>query len=426
MCMYQPDLETLARSELRRLQLERLNQTLQRIHAHNPDYARRLGGPDEVHSLENISRFPFMVKEDLRKAYPFGVLCAPRESLVRIQTSSGTTGTPILNAYTAGDVTQWSEIMARCLTVAGITSRDVIQLTPSFGLFNGRFGFHFGATAIGAMIVPIGAGRTSMQLQLMRDLGTTALGAIASYPLRLMEVARAERFAWRGDSQLRVGVCGAEAWSDEMRARIEEEMGIQAFDIIGMTETGGVGLGIDCPAHDGIHVWEDHYLIEIVDPETGDPLPDGQRGEMVITTLTREGVPLIRFRTGDITSVLTREPCRCGRTHLRVDRLSGRTDDMVKIKGVNFYPKQVESLLLMYRGVAPDYQIIIDRTEGRDEVSIVVEVYNPHEPGLAACLHETLFDRLGFHASIQLVPVGGIERVPGKALRVIDKRIARK
>jgi len=420
--MYQPEHETLTQPELKRLQLERLNQTLQRIRAYNPAYAQRIGGLAEVRSLDEIGAFPFMVKEDLRKAYPFGLLCAPRESLVRIQTSSGTTGTPILNAYTAGDVAQWSEIMARCLTMAGITSQDVIQITPGFGLFNGGFGFHFGATAIGAMIVPIGAGRTSLQLQLMRDLGTSALAAIASYPLRLMEVARVERFDWRRDSRLRVGVFGAESWSDEMRSRIEEEMGIQTFDIIGMTETGGVGLGLDCPAREGIHIWEDHYLVEIVDPETGNPLPDGQRGEMVVTTLTREGVPLIRFRTGDITSILTREPCRCGRTHLRVDRLSGRTDDMIKIKGVNFYPKQVESLLLMYRSVAPDYQIVIDRTEGRDDVSIVVEAYDPHEPGLAACLHETLFDRLGFHAHIQVVPVGGIERGPGKAVRVIDRR----
>ncbi len=418
--MYQPDLETIGRGDLQALQLDRLRATVQRIRDHNPDYAQRIGGPDSIRSLDDLRKFNFLNKEDLRQAYPFKLTCAPRESFVRIQTSSGTTGTPVLNAYTANDVKQWSEIMARCFTAAGVTSSDVFQIMPSFGLFNGGFGFHFGAMTVGAMIVPIGAGRTQLQLRLMQDLGTTAIGAIASYPLRLMEVAKEEKFDFRRDSKLRVGIFGAEIWSDEMRQRIEAGMGIRAFDIIGMTETGGVGLGIDCPARVGTHVWEDHYLIEILDRD-GNPIPDGERGEMVITTLTREGLPLIRFRTGDLNAILTREKCACGRTHLRVDRLTGRIDDMVKVKGVNFYPKQVEALLLRFEGVATDYQIILSRLEGKDDCVIVVEVQQGHED-LGSKLSSAIYENLGFHATITTVPVGTIERAPGKVVRIVDNR----
>ncbi len=421
--MYQPEAETLDRQTLRQLQLQRLKATLQRIHAHNPDYVQRLGGlgADDVRHLEDIQRFPFMAKEDLRQAYPFKLACAPETDFVRFQMSSGTTGTPVLCPYTEADVQQWSEIMARCLTAAGVTREDVIQITPGFGLFNGGFGFHYGASAIGAMIVPIGAGRSRLQLQFMKDLGTTAIAAIASYPLRLIEVAREEGFDFRRDTRLRVGIFGAEVWSDEMRQRIEEAMGIESFDIIGMTETGGVGLGIDCPAHEGIHVWEDHYLVEIVDPESGEPMPDGQWGEMVVTTLTREALPLIRFRTRDITRIVSRERCACGRTHLRVDRITGRTDDMLKVKGVNFYPCQVESVLMRHKGVAFDYQIIVERVAGADHLRLVVETETPNQE-LADRIAADIQDLLGFTPAVELVAVGAIERRPGKAVRVVDKR----
>jgi phenylacetate-coenzyme A ligase PaaK-like adenylate-forming protein len=419
--MYQLELETMASGDLKTLQLERLKASVERIRANNSAYATRIGGPDLVRSLDDLRQFNFLTKEDVRQSYPFALTCAPRASFVRIQTSSGTTGTPVLNAYTANDVAQWSEIMARCLTVAGVAARDVFQIMPSFGLFNGGFGFHFGVSAIGAMIVPIGAGRTELQLQLMQEMGTTAIGAIASYPLRLMEVARERGFDFRRDTQLRVGIFGAEIWSDELRARIENGMGIGTFDIIGMTETGGVGLGIDCAAHAGVHIWEDHYLVEIIDPQTGDPLPDGQRGEMVITTLTREGLPLIRFRTGDLNAIRSREKCACGRTHLRVDRLTGRIDDMVKVKGINFYPKQVEALLLRVEGVATDYQIILSRVDGKDDCTILVEVQAGYE-GLAEKLRADIYEYLGFHATVQTVALGMIARPAGKALRVVDKR----
>src|SRR5581483_4435811 len=419
--MYQPDLETASPAALAALQLERLQATVRQIRAANPAYAAKIGGPAEVRSLDDIRHFHFLTKEDLRASYPFALTCAPRASFVRIQTSSGTTGTPVLNAYTAADVAQWSEIMARCLAAEGVSSGDVFQIMPSFGLFNGGVGFHYGVSAIGAMIVPIGAGRTDLQLRLMQEMGTTAIGAIASYPLRLMEIARERGFDFRRDTQLRVGIFGAEIWSDELRARIEAGMGIRTFDIIGMTETGGVGLGIDCEAHAGIHIWEDHYLVEIIDPQTGEPLPAGARGEMVITTLTRQGLPLIRFRTGDLNAILSRERCACGRTHLRVDRLTGRIDDMVKVKGVNFYPKQIEALLLRVDGVATDYQIILTRVEGKDECSILVEVER-EQSGVQERLSSAIYDNLGFHAQVQTVPIGTIERPPGKAVRIIDRR----
>jgi len=312
--------------------------------------------------------------------------------------------------------------MARCLSAAGVTSEDVIQITPSFGLFNGGFGFHYGASAIKAMIIPIGPGRTSMQLQLMKELGTTAFGAIASYPLRLMEVAHEEGFDFRRDTRLRVGVLGAEVWSDELRARIENEMGITTFDIIGMTETGGVGMGIDCEARAGVHVWEDHYLVEIIDVNTGQPVPDGELGEMVITTLTRTALPLVRFRTRDLTRLISHERCDCGRTHLRVERIACRTDDMLKIKGVNFYPKQVESILMSCGGVATDYKVIIDRQNGKDTIEINVEVECLDQPDLAELIDRRLADLLGLQANIRLVPVGSIERPAGKAVRVEDHR----
>jgi phenylacetate-CoA ligase len=285
------DAETLPRERLEALALERMRATLARV-GENPAWRRHLGGvgPDDVKTLDDWHRLPFLAKDDLRDAYPFGFACGQASGYRRIQMSSGTTGNPILNPYTPGDVAQWGETMARCYVAAGVTAADVIQITPSFGLFTGGFGFHYGAERLGAMVVPIGAGRTLLQLKLLRDLRATVLTAIATYPLRLIEVAREERFDL-SSLVLRVGIFGSEMWTDELRARIERELGLRAFDIIGMTETGGPGLGIDCQARAGIHVWEDHYHVEIVDPLTGDLVSDGREGELVVSTLTREGLP---------------------------------------------------------------------------------------------------------------------------------------
>lgn len=422
--MFQPEYEALERDALIRLQISRLRETIARINAHNPHYAARIGNvaPEAITSPEDIRQFPLMTKDDLRDGYPFRYACAPPEEFMRIHMSSGTTGTPVINPSTRHDIHQWGNIMARCYTVAGVTARDVVQITPSFGLFNGGFGFHYGAETLGAMIVPIGAGRTLLQLQFLRDFGVTALTAIASYPLRLIEVAQKEGFDFRS-TRLRAGIFGAEVWSDEARARIEELMGIETFDIIGMTETGGVGLGIDCSDHSGIHVWEDEYLVEIIDPATGDPLPDGCEGEMIVTTLNRHGLPLIRYRTRDITSVVSRKRCACGRTSLRVKRLKGRNDDMLKIKGVNFYPTQLESILMKKPVLGNHYQIVLEKVKGRDTITVMIETRGEVIAAVADDLRTEIYDMLGFHVDrLDLLPEGTIPRSPGKAVRVVDKR----
>lgn len=422
--MFQPEYEQMERKSLDELQLTRLKQTLDRITQTNSFYSRKINmlTSRDVSSLDDIHKFPFMTKDDLRDGYPFKYTCADPSTFMRIHMSSGTTGTPIINPSTRHDIQQWGNIMARCYSIAGLASHDVIQITPSFGLFNGGFGFHYGAETLGAMIVPIGAGRTLLQLKFLNDFKVTALTAIASYPLRLMEVAEKEGFNFR-TTKLRVGIFGAEVWSDEVRKRIEDTMGIETFDIIGMTETGGVGLGIDCKVHDGIHVWEDDYLVEIINPETGETVPDGQEGEMIVTTLNREGLPLIRYRTRDITSILSRQRCQCGRTSLRVRRLKGRNDDMLKIKGVNFYPSQLESILMKHKELGNHYQIVLEKAKGRDTMTIMIETRSEINSNASDHIDTEIYDMLGFHVDkLDFLPEGTIPRTPGKAVRVVDKR----
>jgi phenylacetate-CoA ligase len=420
--MLQPEVETLDREALARLQLEGMRRTLARVRA-NPAWVRRLDGAEagDVRSVDDWRRLPFLTKSELRDAYPYTLACGDAADYRRVHMSSGTTGNPILNPYTAADVAQWGEVMARCLAVAGVSREDVVQITPSFGLFTGGFGFHYGAERLGAMIVPVGAGRTLLQLTLMRDLGVTVLPAIATYPLRLIEVARAEGFDLTS-LRLRVAILGSEMWSDELRARIDRELRLTSYDIMGMTETGGPGLGIDCAARAGLHVWEDHYYVEIVDPVTGAPRPDGTEGELVVSTLTREGLPLVRYRTHDLTRIVGRTRCDCGRTMLRVDRLRGRTDDMVIYKGVNFYPRQVERLLLGTAGLGPEYQIVLDADGGGERLTIVAEAEPGCDATAAARLRRELHDLLSFSPEIRLCPPGTIERAPGKAVRVVDRR----
>jgi phenylacetate-CoA ligase len=420
--MFQPDLETLDREALARLQVERMRATLGRVLAH-PAWARRLGDvrPDDVKTLEDWSRLPFLTKAELRDAYPYGLACGGAAGYVRVHMSSGTTGNPILNPYTSADVVQWGEVMARCLATAGVTRADVVQITPSFGLFTGGFGFHYGAERLGAMIVPVGAGRTLLQLTLLRDLGVTVLPAIATYPLRLIEVARDAGFDL-ASLRLRVAILGSEMWSDELRARIDRELRLTSYDIMGMTETGGPGLGIDCGARAGLHVWEDHYLVEIVDPVSGAVRPDGVEGELVVSTLTRQGLPLVRYRTHDLTRVVARTRCDCGRTMLRVDRLRGRTDDMVIYKGVNFYPHQVETLLLRTAGLGPEYQIVLDSDGGGERMTVLVETEPGCDDAAAGRLRRALHDLLSLSPEIRLCAAGTLERAPGKSVRVVDRR----
>ena len=420
--MWQPELEALAREALERLVVERMRATLARVLA-EPAWARRLRGvhPEDVVRVEDWRALPFLMKGELRDAYPYGLACAREAGYVRIQMSSGTTGNPILNPYTASDVAQWGDVMARCYVAAGVGREDVIQITPSFGLFTGGFGFHYGAERLGAMVIPTGAGRTTLQLKLMRDLKATVVAAIATYPLRLLEAAREERFDLASLS-LRVGIFGSEMWSDELRARIERELRIRTHDIIGMTETGGPGLGIDCAARGGIHVWEDHYHVEIVDPVTGAVVADGAEGELVVSTLTREGLPLVRYRTHDLTRVVSRARCDCGRTALRLDRLRGRTDDMVIYKGVNFYPRQIETVLLRHSGVSHEYQIVLDSEGGGERMTIDVETEPGCDPAIAARIRRELGDLLALSPEVRLRAHGEIERPQGKAVRVVDRR----
>ena len=420
--MFQPELEAIDREALARLQLQRMRRTLARVLA-NPAWARRLGDarPEDIKHVDDWRRLPLLTKAELRDAYPYALACGGAEGYRRVHMSSGTTGNPILNPYTAADVEQWGEVMARCYVTAGVTRADVIQITPSFGLFTGGFGFHYGAERLGAMVVPVGAGRTLLQLTLMRDLGVTVLPAIATYPLRLLEVAREERFDL-ASLHLRVAILGSEMWSDELRARIDRELDLTSYDLMGMTETGGPGLGIDCDARAGLHVWEDHYVAEIVDPTTGAVLPDGVEGDLVVSTLTREGLPLVRYRTHDLTRVVARTRCDCGRTMLRVDRLRGRTDDMVVFKGVNFYPHQIETLLLRTAGLGPEYQIVLESAGGGEHMTIVVEAEPDCDAAAAARVRRELHDRLSLSPEIRLCPAGTIERAPGKSVRVVDRR----
>jgi len=421
--MWEPEAEARPREGLERETVEGMRRTLGHALT-NPAWRRRLDSvkPGDIRSAADWGRLPFLTKDELRDAYPFGLACADAGDVWRVHMSSGTTGNPVVNPFTRADVEQWAAVMARCYTAVGVGARDVVQITPSFGLFTGGFGFHYGAERIGAMVVPIGAGRTSLQLQLMRDLGTTVLAAISTYPLRILEVAREERFDL-GSLKLRVAILGSEMWSDDLRRLIERELSLTTFDIIGMTETGGPGLGIDCAAREGIHVWEDHYFCEVVDPATGRPRVDGEEGELVVSTLTREGLPLIRYRTHDLTRVVSRAPCACGRTHLRLDRLHGRTDDLVIFRGVNFYPRQVESLLLKQPGVGHEYQIVLDRAPGgSDRLALLVEARDGFaEMGLPR-LRSDLRQFLNLSPEITLLKEGELPRASGKAVRVVDRR----
>ncbi|MBQ3033154.1 MAG: phenylacetate--CoA ligase [Deferribacterales bacterium] len=402
-------------------QKEGFERTAARIMKYNPDYAREFNLPKRIDSYEDLAKLPFLTKDMLRIGYPFKYFCADRASIVRMHMSSGTTGTPIINPMTAADVANWSDIMYRCMVTAGLTANDVIQITPSFGLFNGGFGFHYGAEKLGAFTIPAGAGRSSLQLKLIKDFGVTALGAIASYLLRLMEVAAETGFDF-SETRLKTGIFGAEVWSDGMRDRIENTLGIKTYDIVGMTESGGVGMGIDCSARNGIHIWDDYYIIEIINPTTGEPVADGTEGELVITAIEREGLPLIRYRTRDITKIIGREKCSCGLETVRIDRLKGRSDDMLKVKGVNFYPSQIESILMTFNEVSDNYLITIDGSNGKDNITIAVETKGSYSHDLHDRICGQIYDTLSFHADLQLVPFGSLQRSEGKAKRVTDKR----
>ena len=414
--------ETMPRAEIEAIQDKRLRETVTRVMRGNDWFRARFEAagidPATFKGLEDLQKLPFMSKKDFREQYPLGMCCVPKNELAEMHMSSGSTGTPVVMPYTAADLKQWANCMARCYTMAGANPGDVCQITPGFGLFNGGFGCYHGARAAGMFVIPTGAGNTARQVKLAHDFGTRVITGVVSYTLRIMEVM-AETKTTLPD--LKIGIFGAESFSDEMKRRIHDGLGIEAFDIYGMTETGGIGtLGMDCPEHCGIHQWDDQYIVEIVDPATGEVLPDGQVGEVVATSLTREALPVIRFRTGDLSRIVSREKCGCGRTHLRLDRISGRLDDMLIISGVNFFPLQIEQALLKIPGVLPEYRLIIKDHDGTKKLRVEVEA----EPGVTGhTVAKVLKEVLGFTPEGDVYVPGTLPRAEGKAKRVIYEKV---
>ncbi len=418
---FNSEAETLSPDELRHLQSKRLLDAVRWVWTQNAYHRKRFAEAGLTRLADFLGRdhledLPMMAKDDFRQTYPLGMSCVDRKEIREMHMSSGSTGAAVVMPYTRDDLDQWAECMARCYVMAGAQRGDAVQITPSFGLFNGGFGMYHGARMADLFVLPTGSGNTERQIRLARDFGTKILCGVVSYAVRIVEIMREIKVEL---PELKIGIFGAESFSDGMRRRIEQSLGIEAFDIYGMTETGGVGtLGMDCPAHDGIHVWEDHYIVEIVNPATGKPVPDGETGELVVTSLTRQALPVIRFRTGDLTRIVSREKCACGRTHLRIARIVGRTDDMLIIKGVNFFPKQIEDALMEIPGVLPQYQIIIEEIDGVRDVRVHVEA---EESVTGYMVEKHLKERLGFSPKGDVFKPGALPRHDGKAKRVVYK-----
>jgi len=409
-------IESAPRDELEALQLERLRETVARLLG-----AGRSAGvesPEEIASLDDLRRLPFTVKSDLRDNYPFGLLAVPREQLVRVHASSGTRGKPTVVAYTAGDLDVWTQVMARCLAMAGVGPGSVVHNAYGYGLFTGGLGFHQGAERLGATVVPVSSGMTARQAMLLRDLGGQVLCCTPSYALHIAEVLREEGID-PGELALEVGMFGAEPWTEAMREQLERELGLVALNIYGLSEIVGPGVSAECPeARDGLHVHEDHFLVEVVDPVTGAALPPGRDGELVFTTLTKEALPLLRYRTGDIAS-LSLEPCACGRTLARMSPVRGRRDDMLIIRGVNLYPSEVERVLLAVDGIGAHYQLVLQRSGTLDELVVRCE---GEGSGLAGRAEHALREATGIGIRVELLEPGAIPRSEGKAVRVVDMR----
>jgi phenylacetate-CoA ligase len=418
---FEPELETLPREKLEGLQRDRLVALAARAAAANPWYRASFAAagvePGDVRSLDDLVNLPTINKTVFRDTYPLGLSCVPKSAVVEMHMSSGSTGTPVVMPYTEADLAQWASCMARCYAMAGAAPADVVQITPSFGLFNGGFGMYHGARRYGLFVVPTGAGNTARQIKLAKDFGTVVFTGVVSYGVRLMEELAAAGVEL---PELKYGIFGAEAFSPAMKAKLSAGLGIEVFDIYGMTETGGVGtLGQDCRAHDGIHVWEDHYLVEILEKDSNRPVPEGAAGELTLTALTREALPVIRFRTGDLSRVVGRGKCACGRTHLRLAPIMGRADDMLIVKGVNFFPSQVEQALMSIPGVLNNYQIIIEEANDVVDVRVNVEA----EPGVTGFkVEKALKEALGFSPQGDVFPPGALERQEGKAKRVFYRQ----
>lgn len=419
-------------AERRNRQTENLRRLCERVYEKVPFYREKFDAlgvkPADIQSIDDIAKLPFTTKDEMRSTYPFGLVAAEEGDIVEIHQSSGTTGTPVVGAYTAADIELWSEAMARCLTMAGAGRGDTIQNAYGYGLFTGGLGVHYGARAIGANIIPISGGNTARQLKVMQDYGSTILTCTPSYSLYIAEYA-AENGIEMSSLALKAGCFGAEPWTEEMRREMEAQLHLSALDIYGLTEIIGPGVANECGVKDGLHINEDFFYPEIIDPATGEVLPEGEKGELVFTTLTKEGTPIIRYRTRDITS-LSRTPCSCGRTTVKMHRLMGRTDDMLIIRGVNVFPTQIEEILGALEETQPHYYIVVDRSRKHlDEVEVWVEIKDEffsdetkYMEALRAKIKSEIKDRLGINAAVKLVEPKTIERSTGKAKRVLDKR----
>lgn len=425
------EVETIPRRDMERLQVERLRACVDRVSNTVPFYQQKLTeagvAADSIRSIEDLDRLPFTLKSDLRDNYPFGLFAAPMKDVVRVHASSGTTGKPTVVGYTRNDIEMWSDLMARSFSAAGVTADDIVHNAYGYGLFTGGLGFHYGAERLGATVIPVSGGNTKRQLMIMGDFGSTVLCCTPSYSLLIAEVAEEDRIDMRS-LPLKVGLFGAEPWSEAMRAEIESRLGIVALNVYGLSEVIGPGVAAECTAKLGMHIFEDHFIPEIVDPDTNERLPDGETGELVFTCVTKEALPLIRYRTRDRTRLI-REACECGRTSARMERVVGRTDDMIIVRGVNVFPSQIETVLLQVGEVEPHYQIVVDRSSDcMDELDVLVEapagVYgNPqHLMQLEKRLSFEVQSALGITCKVKLVGPREIERSEGKAVRVVDKR----
>lgn len=428
---WEPEYECMEREEISQLQLERLQSTMNRVYRNVPFYRTKFDGlgidPDDFRSLDDFRKLPFTTKDDLRENYPYGMFAIPLREVVRVHASSGTTGTSTVVGYTRNDIKNWSNLVARVLTAGGVTKDDVVQIAFGYGLFTGGFGLHYGAERIGASVIPISSGNTRRQVKIMQDFKTTAIVCTPSYALQVAEVIT-EMGINVNSLSLKYGLFGAEPWSEGMRQDIQERLKIIATDNYGLSEVLGPGVSGECLERKGLHINEDHFLIEVVDPETLEPTPYGETGELVITTLTKEAFPMIRFRTRDLTKFIA-EPCPCGRTSMRMGRVVGRSDDMIIIKGVNVFPSQIETVLFEIEGTEPHYQIVIDRKGAMDEVEVLVEVSEAiffdqmkKQRQLIELIKKRLATELGISVDVRLVESKTLERSDGKAERVIDRR----
>ena len=430
--IFNEEFETLPREALEALQLKRLQQVVSRVYHTVGFYKRTFDEagvtPDGIRTLDDIRRLPFTTKQDLRDNYPFGLFTVPMSNIVRLHASSGTTGKPTVVGYTRRDIETWSNLMARSFVAAGLTSNDVIHNAYGYGLFTGGLGAHYGAERLGASVIPMSGGSTKKQIMLLQDFGPTAICCTPSYALYLAEQGEEMGVDMRS-LRLRVGILGAEPWSEKMRREIEERLGITALDIYGLSEIIGPGVAMECiEGRNGLHVFEDHFIVETINPETGERVPDGEAGELVFTSLTKEAFPLIRYRTRDL-SCLMEEPCKCGRTHVRMARISGRSDDMLVIRGVNVFPSQIESVLLGIEGLEPHYQLIVDREGTLDTLEIQVEMSEDlfsdeikTLQNIEKRITKDIKDYLGVTAKVKLVGSKTLERSEGKSQRVVDRR----